>query len=90
MSQALIDRYYRTLGKPCCAGCDHWRWYNAATGECVRSAPVSANERLSFLGMEGLTVSSRHFPAGHILTNRDYVCGEFVDSYDWNEEGEKV
>ena len=28
------------------------------------------------LGFEGMSIS---IPAGHILTRRDHVCGDFVD-----------
>jgi hypothetical protein len=59
---------------PCCAGCDWWRWSNSVVGECIKSAPVSANERYSMLGMTWCSAPAR---AGHILTPREHYCGDF-------------
>lgn len=73
--QSLIDKFYESHGK-CCAGCDWWRWHNRYIGDCTKSAPVSGVERYSMLGFEGMSIS---IPAGHILTRRDHVCGDFVD-----------
>lgn len=73
--QAIVDAFYRKHG-PCCAGCDWWRWHNSVAGECNRSAPVSGAERFAMLGV---TYSSLPLGAGHIMTLRDHVCGEFKD-----------
>jgi len=79
--QQTVDQFYRTFG-PCCAGCDWWRCHNSAVGDCIKSAPVAGAERAGMLGIESC---SAVVPAGHILTPRDHVCGEFVDTHDWNE-----
>lgn len=81
-TQAVIDRFYRQHG-PCCAGCDHWRWANSVAGECTRTAPVSGPARVSMLGMASPSVP---IGAGHIMTPRDHVCGEFQDTYDWEKD----
>lgn len=78
-TQRVVDAYYRKHG-PCCAGCDHWRWFNSVVGECTRSAPVSGEERMAMLGMKNL---SQLAEPGHIVTKRDHVCGEFIDTHDW-------
>lgn len=81
MSQTHIDAFYKKHG-PCCAGCDHWRWVNSITGECIRSAPAPAQERIAMLGM----VATTHpVGSGHVMTKRDHLCGEFKDTYDWSK-----
>lgn len=81
--QEHIDRFYKEHGD-CCAGCDHWRWHNSVVGDCTKTAPVSARERYSMLGAgaASVTIVNR---AGHILTKREHVCGEFEDTYDWGD-----
>lgn len=74
--QAIIDEFYRQHG-PCCAGCDWWRWVGTVAGECIRSAPVSGAERIAMLG---ISYASIELGAGHVMTLRDHVCGEFVDT----------
>lgn len=77
--QECLDRFYWQNG-PCCAGCDWWRSHNSVCGDCTRSAPVSGRERMDMLGI------SAAFPsigAGHVITRRDHVCGEFKDEFDW-------
>ena len=81
-TQKFVDSFYRQNG-PCCAGCDHWQWHNSAVGDCTKSAPVSASERHSMLGMQSC---STELKAGHILTKRDHVCGDFIDTYNWKEK----
>lgn len=78
--QEAADRFYWSRGVACCAGCDWWRHLNSVAGECLRSAAVGQNERFVMLGIEGCSLPSR---AGHVLTPRDHVCGEFRDSFDW-------
>lgn len=77
--QRSIDAFYLKHG-PCCAGCDHWRWYNSAVGDCTRSAPVSSAERFSMIGVHHASIDEG---AGHIMTLRDHLCGDFIDSYEW-------
>ncbi len=74
--QQHIDRYYKNNGD-CCAGCDWWRWHNTAVGDCTKSAPVSPEERYSMLGIDSCSLP---LDAGHILTTRNHVCGDFIDS----------
>lgn len=83
-TQAVIDKFYRKNG-PCCAGCDHWRWHNSHLGDCTRRAPVSEEERHGMLGIHGYTGERQ---AGHVLTQRSHVCGDFYDSHDWSKEVE--
>lgn len=73
--QDCVDRFYRENG-PCCAGCDFWRHLNAAVGECIRTAPVAASERYAMFGITGCSLDPG---AGHIMTPRDHLCGEFRD-----------
>ncbi len=73
--QQIIDRFYAAHG-PCCAGCDWWRHFNSMAGECIRTVPVSGIDRVAMLGVTG---SSMPPGAGHIMTPRDHVCGEFKD-----------
>ena len=74
--QAIVDEFYKQHG-PCCAGCDWWRWSNTVAGECIRTVPVSGAERFAMLD---ITWSSLIPGAGHIMTLRDHVCGEFIDT----------
>lgn len=74
-TQKFIDDFYANHG-PCCAGCDWWRYYSPSVGECIKSAPVSASERLGMIGMESMTL---HIGAGHVVTENDHVCGDFSD-----------
>ena len=78
--QEFIDRFYIEHG-PCCAGCDFWRHLNSRAGECTRSAPVSAKDRVAMLGM---TSPSIHIGGGHVLTPHDHHCGDFKDEFDWS------
>lgn len=80
MTQESIDRFYRAHG-PCCAGCDWWRWMNSMVGDCTRRAPVGAKRRWSMLGIEGSSLAPA---AGHVVTARDHVCGDFKDDFDWS------
>lgn len=79
--QAGIDAFYLKNG-PCCAGCDWWRWHNSVAGECTRTAPVSGVARVALLGV---TWTSYPVGAGHIMTPRGHLCGEFRDTHDWKE-----
>lgn len=74
-TQGIVDAFYAAHG-PCCAGCDWWRWHNSVAGECIRTAPTSGAERFAMLGVTG---SSLPLDAGHIMTPREHVCGEFKD-----------
>lgn len=77
--QENIDRFYWANGK-CCAGCDWWCAHNSSTGDCTKSAPVSGKERFDMFGIQS---SSLPLPAGHIVTKRGHVCGNFKDDFDW-------
>ena len=77
--QECLDRFYLKTG-PCCAGCDWWRSLNSVVGECHRSAPVSSAGRLAMLDMKSSSLAPA---AGHVLTTREHVCGEFKDDFDW-------
>lgn len=82
--QAIVDAFYKKHGA-CCAGCDWWRWHNAVVGECVRTAPVSGAERFAMLSVTGSSLAPE---AGHIMTRRDHVCGEFRDTDSQTPNGE--
>lgn len=75
-NQAILDQFYLDHG-PCCAGCDWWRWHNSVAGECIRTVPVAGHERFALLGV---TWTSYPIKAGHIMTPREHMCGEFFDS----------
>lgn len=75
-TQAAIDAFYRSRG-PCCAGCDNWRWMNSVVGDCIKSAPVSGKERFDMIGVSYASVAPT---AGHVVTWRHHLCGEFIDS----------
>ncbi|WP_427023061.1 hypothetical protein ACP4J4_10495 [Aureimonas ureilytica] len=77
--QEILDRLYHQRG-PCCAGCDWWQHMNSMVGNCTRSVPVSGEARADMLG---ITFTTRRPPAGHVMTMRDHVCGEFKDTFDW-------
>ena len=75
-NQAILDQFYLDHG-PCCAGCDWWPWHNSVDGECIRTVPVAGHERFALLGV---TWTSYPIKAGHIMTPREHMCGEFFDS----------
>lgn len=83
MQLTSADKFYLNHGKPCCAGCDWWRFHNSLVGECIKSAPVSGEQRMAMLGIESVSMSPE---AGHVFTKRDHYCGDFVDTYDWESE----
>ena len=80
LAQEYADRFYMKTG-PCCAGCDWWRRHNSSVGECHRSAPVAASERVAMLGIQGATLP---MVAGHVMTRKEHHCGEFKDEFDWD------
>lgn len=82
--QRMMDRHYLENGK-CCAGCDWWRFHNSLVGDCTKSAPVSAAERVSMFGIQGASMGAAD--AGHIITPKDHVCGDFKDDFHWPSIG---
>ena len=81
-TQEAVDRFYVAHG-PCCAGCDWWSHIGSLIGECRKSAPVSAEQRYSMVRMDWHTARFMEPDAGHILTNREHLCGDFKDGFDW-------
>jgi len=79
-AQEAVDTFYWSHGK-CCAGCDWWRHHNSLTGDCTRSAPVSAKERWAMTGIENASIPLK---AGHIITYRHHLCGDFRDEFNWS------
>ncbi len=79
--QNIIDHFYIENGD-CCAGCDWWRHINSVIGECIKSSPVSGPERSSIFGLLSNPCLNE---SGHPLTRRDHYCGDFKDSYDWDD-----
>jgi hypothetical protein len=77
--QQAIDAFYWKHG-PCCSGCDYWETPNGVVGDCKKSTPVSGAQRWSMLGISSASIEPM---AGHIVTRRDHVCGEFKDGFDW-------
>ena len=75
----MISAFYSENG-PCCAGCDHWRYFNCVLGECSRSNLMGSKDRISLLGYKLYT--GPDVEAGHALTRRDYHCENFIDSDD--------
>lgn len=77
--QMRADSFYMANGS-CCSGCDHWRGMGGTIGECTNSKIISSKDRLRFLGWRNCTLD---IGAGHAITRRDYVCGQFKDSFNW-------
>lgn len=84
--QEVADYFYQVImkGKPCCSGCDWWVTSNALIGDCTKNAPVSFDESISLLGMVVPVPPCQMRKAGHIMTPREYKCGDFKDTYDWS------
>ena len=82
-TQEIADLWYFQHG-PCCAGCDWWNNHNSIVGECLRSAPVSAAERIAMIGCDGTSYPMGQIGAGHVFTFRGHHCGEFKDEFDWS------
>lgn len=78
-TQRAVDAFYWKHG-PCCAGCDWWRYFNSVLGECLKSAPVTSEQRYA---MAGLSSPSLLGGAGHVATPREHHCGDFTDTFDW-------
>ncbi len=78
--QEVLDTFYHKQG-PCCAGCDWWHSISALVGECHRSAMVSGHDRMLALG---ISQSSMALGAGHAITERQHVCGEFKDEFEFD------
>ena len=77
--QEVLDRFYFRHGK-CCAGCDWWRSISSLVSDCTRSAPVCGAERAAMMEIESCSLPIR---AGHVITPREHVCGDFKDEFDW-------
>jgi len=73
--QTYVDAFYRANG-PCCAGCDWWRHVNSVAGECLKSQIIPGAERFAMLGGYGASLTAE---AGHAVTTRDHLCGQFQD-----------
>lgn len=80
--QEFHDSFYFKHGA-CCAGCDWWRSINSRAGDCTKSKPVSGLERWAMLGITNISMRPKP-DAGHIVTARDHVCGDFKDEFDWS------
>lgn len=80
LTQRIIDLFYKENGD-CCAGCDYWRFHNAVIGDCIKSAIVSPKDRISITEIESASFTLN---SGNIITERDQVCGEFIDTFDWD------
>ncbi|RUR26796.1 hypothetical protein ELY33_16955 [Vreelandella andesensis] len=79
LARKNIKEFYVKNG-PCCAGCDHWDPLGASVGECTRTAPVTGIDRVSMLGWDNVTM---RIDSGHIVTPREHVCGEFIETEVW-------
>jgi hypothetical protein len=77
--QEHLDRFYFRRG-PCCAGCDWWRSLSSLVGECTNSKIIGGAERWDMIGIESCSLRLK---AGHAITQRDHVCGNFKDEFDW-------
>lgn len=81
--QKRHDALYAQHG-PCCAGCDWWRHFNSAVGECTKSAPMPGTDRLAMIGISGCSLNPG---AGHVMTRATHHCGDFKDDFDWAGNG---
>lgn len=79
--QESVDRFYFQRGRPCCAGCDWWQSLSPLVGNCTKSKIVSGKERGDMLGIDKCSLRIK---AGHAVTDRAYVCGQFKDEFDWS------
>lgn len=79
IEQTFVDKFYIKNGK-CCAGCDYWRHDGSVVGECTNSKILPSHERASLLNFKEVSLC---LGAGHALTRRDYVCGQFKDTFNW-------
>ncbi|MEC6833002.1 hypothetical protein VXS06_14640 [Photobacterium toruni] len=77
--QQKADEFYKQNGK-CCSGCDHWSMHNHFVGECLKSQLMPTSTALSGIGIKSCTIKES---VSHALTKRDYVCSNFIDTYDW-------
>lgn len=77
--QEHLDRFYFAHGK-CCAGCDWWRSLSSLVGECTKSKIIGGMERWDMIGIDHCSL---RLSAGHAVTMRDHVCGNFKDEFDW-------
>lgn len=77
--QIKADKFYMENGN-CCSGCDHWRGMGGTIGECTNSKIMPWKDIMGFLGWENCTMNGK---AGHAITRRDYVCGQFKDDFNW-------
>lgn len=80
-TQEFVDRFYWSSGGRCCAGCDNWRHLNSTVGECLAGPPVGEAQRFAMIGMTSWSLPAG---AGHVLTDRAYKCGAFLDTFDWS------
>jgi len=71
---AEIIKKFHTDNGDCCAGCDFWRFHNSVVGDCIKTSPVSSVDSLAAIGIESPSID---IGAGHVITQRDHVCGEF-------------
>lgn len=78
--QERLDTFYHQSG-PCCAGCDWWHSLNSRAGECHRSTMIPGADRPASLGFTNVSLP---IGAGHAMTPREHVCGEFKDGFDWS------
>ena len=83
-AEDYIDEFYKDNG-PCCAGCSWWKFHNSVVGDCTKSAPVGEKERHSMLGIESCSLT---LEAGHVLTTRYHVCGDFDARFKLDNKGE--
>lgn len=82
--QALVDAFYWKNGD-CCAGCDHWEYHNGGViGDCKKSRLVAGKDRVTSMGIANTTLP---IESGHIMTRREFTCGNFEDNFDWKSLG---
>lgn len=58
----------------CCQACKWWFKQNSVIGQCLKTAPVASDKRLSMIGIRSASID---LGSGHIFTKRDHMCGEF-------------
>lgn len=73
--QQQADKFYKLNGK-CCSRCNHWYMHNHFVGECRKSVLIPVSLALISIETNSCTINES---VSNAITNRDYVCGHFID-----------
>lgn len=86
--QRKADSFYNEHG-PCCSGCDHWSPLRGAeAGECLKSQLMERRIAIQNIGINSAS-DELNKGVSHAITKKDYLCSNFVDTYDWGEHAKR-